>query len=220
MQLLSVSLARSLWFCHVRDFNPKGLNLYTIIIPLLVSSYKFKIFPSVKDVLDETKGVKFENGEFVNSKGDSIIINLSIYADGLVADTISSTDDSDAFLTDILTRLSDELNLPHYDQIIRRRGYFSQLYISTDKPMELINPKLKEISNYLSKNVLGGEVSFELGGISFWPDQANILKPSPFTFERVLNVSFSENRYYSGASLQTEEHLKLLDILETILSGN
>ena len=218
MKLLSVNLARSLWFCPVDELNPRGKSLYHII-PYLIDKYKFKVFPSGKEVPDETKGIKFENGEFLTSTNELISINLTIYTVGLVADSRHSTDESDAFLTNMLINLSSEFSFPHFELIIRRIGYVSQLHISTDKSMELINPKLKKISEYLSNNVKGfGETIFELGGISFWPDQTKINKPFAFTFERVLNVAFSENRYYSAAPLQTDKHLNLLDMLEITLA--
>lgn len=218
MKLLSVNLARSLWFCHVADFNPKGLNVYPIIIPILVSSYKFKKYPSENEVIDETKGVTFENGEFTNDEDITVNVNMTIYSDGLVVDTRSSTKDSDDFLVDILTRFHEELNMPIYDDVIKRRSYLSQLFISTHKSLELINPRLKEISNYLSENVLAGMIPYETGGIHFWPDQTNVIKTSPFIFERTLNVPFSENRYFSAAPLKTDQHLELLIMLENILS--
>lgn len=218
MKLLSVNLARALWFCPVQELNPRGKSLYQII-PYLIDKYRFKVFPSDKEVPDENKGIKFEDGEFLTSANELISINLTIFADGLVADSRYSTDESDAFLTDMLMNLSKDHSFPHHELIIRRTGYVSQLYVSTDKSLELINPRLKKISEYLCNNVKGfGENFFELGGIYFWPDQTLINKPFNFTFERVLNVPFSENRYYTGAPLQTDNHIELLDIIENILS--
>jgi hypothetical protein len=218
MKLLSVNLARALWFCPVQELNPRGKSLYQII-PYLIDKYKFKVFPSDKEVHDENKGIKFENGEFLTSANELININLTIFADGLMADSRYSTDESDAFLTDMLINLSKDYSFPHHESIIRRIGYVSQLYVITDKSLESINPRLKKISEYLSDNVKGfGENIFELGGLYFWPDQTKINKPFNFTFERVLNVPFSENRYYTGAPLQTDKHLELIDTIENILS--
>jgi len=178
------------------------------------------VYPSVNDVVDESKGVKFDHGEFINKDGNPIIINMTVYNDGITADTRSSTDDSDAFLLEILTRLSEDFNLPSYKETLRGIAYASQLYVSTDKSLELINPKLKEISRYLSTNVSSafGGIAFEFGGISFWPDQRMANKPFNFSFERILNVPFPEKRYFSAAPLQTEKHIELLNKLESILS--
>jgi hypothetical protein len=68
----------------------------------------------------------------------------------------------------------------------------------------------------LSSNV-GPDNCFELGGISFFPDQISKTNPAPFRFERLLEVPFIEDRYYSVAPLQTHKHLELLDKLEAIL---
>ena len=218
MKLLSINLARSLWFCPIEELNPRGKSLYNII-PYLIDKYKFKVFPSGNEIPDATKGIKFDDGEFLTSGNELISINLTIYTDGLVADSRFSTDESDAFLTDVLMNLHRDFSFPHFELIIRRIGYVSQLYVNNDKSLELLNPKLKKISEYLSNNVKGfGEILFELGGISFWPDQTNIIKPFGFTFERVLNVAFSENRYYSAAPLQTDKHLNLLDMIEIALA--
>jgi hypothetical protein len=213
MRLLSVNLARSIWLGSILEFNPRGKNLYAAI-PLLVASYKFKTFPSQAEIPDYSKGVKFEEGEFKNSEGDLIAINLTIFTDGIVADTRSSTQDSDAFLLQVLTQLSEQFNLPHFEQIIRKKNYVSQLYVTTRMSLNLINPGFKEAVKYLSENL---SVPFEIGGLSFWVDPSSTLQPFQFSFERALNVPFAEKKYYTVAPLQTEKHIELLEKFETIL---
>jgi hypothetical protein len=216
MKLLSVTLARSLWIGRTEHFNPRGIYLYPIITPLLVESYKFVRVPSAQDALDDSKGIVFGNGAFINRDGVSLAITLTIFPDALVADTRSSTKDSDDFLQEILTRFSEELKLPHYSEIIKRRAYVSGLHVKTDSSLQSLNPALIEIAKYLTEN--NESVHFELGGIHFWPDQSSIIKPGNFIIERILNVPFSENSYYSAAPLQTDKHIELLDKLEQILS--
>lgn len=218
MKLLSIFLARSIWFCPIFDLNPKGKNL-SPALPLLTNTYKFKRVPSLTEIPDFTKGVKFEEGEFKNSEGNEIDLNFTIYNEGFVVDTRSSTKDSDAFLVELLTRLSKDFDLPHYEQVIRKKNYLSQVYISTDKPLELINPKLREVSKYLTDNL---SLHFEIGSFIFLPDPAVVIpamtpNSAPFTFERAINIPFAENRYYSSSGLQTEKHLELLERFETIL---
>lgn len=218
MKLLSVNLARSIWLGPISDFNPRGASLDGILFPFLVNTYKFRKFPPLTEISDLSKGAKFENGEF-NIGGDCpIIVNLTFYNDGVIADTGSSTIHSDAFLEDMYNRFSELFKIPPYQSIIRKVVYVSQLFVSTDKSLEVINPKLKLISEYLSDTVEQGGRVFQLGGISFWPDQVDKVNPVSFSFERTLNVPFSENRYYSTAPLPTDKHLELLDKLESILS--
>jgi len=212
MKLLSINLARSIWLGNLLDFNPKGKSLYPVI-PALINLYKFKKFPSQTDIPDPNEGIKFEEGEFKNSEGNVIGINFNIYTDGLVVDTRSSTQDSDTFLSEVLMRLSEDFNLPGNENIIKRKIYLSQLNITTDNSLDLINPRLKELSKYLSDNL---SYHFETGGIHIWPDQTTTSKPAPFTFERVLNIPFAEKRYFSSAPLPTDKHLELLNKLEKI----
>lgn len=186
---------------------------------VLVQSYNFIKFPTYDDFKKEKKpdSLVFEFGEFQNSNNLSIGIGLTIHPDGFVADTNSSTADADYFLADMLNRVSKAANLPSYKDIIRTNLYLSQLYVTTDKHLDFINPKLNQLSKYLSSNVEENKV-FEVGGLSFWPDQTSKVNPAAFTFERTLNIPFSEKRYYSSAPLPTEKHLELLNKLEKLLS--
>lgn len=216
MKLLSINLARSIWLGQLTDFNPKGRNLYPLLLPLLVDSYKFKKFPLPNEKLDEVKGIKFTEGEFKNKEDEAIIIlDFTIFQDGFNVDSRSSTNDSDDFLREVLTKAHDEFNLTNYEEVIKKKLYLSQMFVSTEKSMTLLNPKLKEVYKYLSENVVGFEkTSFELGTLSFWPDQKPTTNPAPFTLERQVGVPFPQKRYFSTAPLQTEKHWELLNMLE------
>ena len=98
-----------------------------------------------------------------------------------------------------------------------KNNFFILGYVSNNKFLEILNPKLKQISKYLNQNI-GKDKGYQVGGLSFWPDQKNKKPSMPFTIERAIEVPFSENRYYSTSSLQTDQHLELLDKLEKILS--
>jgi hypothetical protein len=215
MNLSAINLARSIWLFPFIEFNPKGKSLYPFM-PEVIEKYKFKKFPSRTEAPDLTKGIIFEEGEFINKIGNIVVLNFTIHNDGLVVDTRSSTDDSDDFLSEILTKISTDYDLPHYEQIIRNKKYVSQLYVTTNKSLELINPKFKKISKYLTGF---SSQHFEMGGLSFWSEQAEKTPSHPFTFERVVNVPFVENRYFSAAGLTTNKHLELLEMLEDVLGG-
>jgi hypothetical protein len=202
------------------DFNPTGKKLGPSIRAYLIDTFKFEKYPTRPDQLDDTKGVVFEDGEFKNRKDEIIKIKLTIFNFGVMGETGSSTTDSDDFLGTFLNQLHENFKISSYKDIIKNKNYYGQLYVSTDKQLELINPKLKEISDYLSKNTIGhGDVHYKLNGLHFWADQLPVVKPPIFTLERQTNVPFSENRYFSAAGLETEKHINLLDRLEAILEG-
>jgi hypothetical protein len=163
-------------------------------------------------------GLKFEYGAFTVDEGRPIAVGLNIFEDGLTAHTNSSTEHSDAFLADLLTRFTDIFQSPHYNEVIKRRTYLSQVYVSTDKSLQTINPKLNKIATFLSQSFEQTKTVFEHGGISFWADPAKGGPLESFSFERAAAVSFAENRYFSRAPLQTSKHLELLNKLEGILS--
>ena len=219
MKLLSVNLAKSLWVGRTQDLNPRGINLYPIITPLLIDSYKFVKIPSAIEALDDSKGITYGGGEFINKEGIPIFVTLTIFSGMLVADTRSSTKDSDDFLDDLLTTFSEKFNLPHYKDILTRKNYVSQLHVKTEKSLQSINPALKEIADYLTENVSDlGTVHFEVGGIHFWPEQNILMKPGVFIFERMLNVPFEEKTYYSRCLSVCNGAPELLDKLEMLLS--
>lgn len=217
MKLLSVNNARSIWLGHLSDLNPCGINLFPAIVPLLVDTYKFIKYPTLQDSSNPKDGLKFEQGSFEESQGFPLSINLTIYNDGIIADSCASTDHTDSFLKDMLTRFDEIFKMSKYEEIINVKKYLSELFVTTSKSLELVNPQLKLISEFLSANVEQDQ-HFEVGGISFFPDQTIKNNPPAFRFERAVNALFSENRYYSLAALQTCKHIELLDKLEAILA--
>ena len=199
------------------DLNPEGVNVNNLIFPFLKETYKFQTTPSPNEFPDPNNSAKFKNGEFrVDDDGHPIIINLTIHNDGLVADTISSTLNSEKFLEDLYIRFSEVLKMPSLQSLLRKKLYLSELYVTIDKELDLINPKLKLISEYLSNTVEQRDWAFRFGGVSFCVDPIKKFVPTPFRFERAIEVPFKENRYYSIAPLPTEKHLELLDKLENL----
>ena len=216
--LLSISMARSIWLFNFTDLNPRGKRIGPSIVTRLVQDYGFAQYPKTAEEMDETKGIQFLRGEFKPESGEPVEISLKIFNFGIVAETRSSTKDSDAFLEEVLGWISKQHDLPPYEEILRSKAYLSEMYIHSAKNLDLINPKLKHIIERLNTEVKGhGKVSYQTSAIAFWNDPS-LNQPFPFRFERVAGVGFVENRYYSVAPLETENHLEILDDLEKILS--
>jgi len=215
MKLLRVVKARSIWLGQVDDINPKGKYIRQEVVRDMVARYKFSIFPDVKKPIDSSSGEVFQEGIFQNKNGDKISVDLTIYRDGLVADTYASTEDSDAFLDDVSNWTARSLNLANYKEIVTKKNYLSIMYVETEKSLTMLNPKLAEILTFLSPKV-GNPV--EPMSLAIGVDEGLERKPIPFRFERAEGVSFSKNRYFSSAPLQTQDHLDLLEEFEKILS--
>src|SRR5580704_17868259 len=102
MQLLSVGLARSIWLFDINELNPTGKSIFPDILAWLGEEYCFQTFPrAIAEIDKEKKGYLFKTGEF-QTGADTINVNLSIFGDGIVAETWASTGKGDSFLEDIL----------------------------------------------------------------------------------------------------------------------
>jgi hypothetical protein len=192
------------------------------IIRPIIEKYTFVQFPAKPEELDLGKGIKFAGGSFQKDPHNDIAIDLTIFNDFIVADTRSSTEDSDAFLDAFLTWIATEIGLAPYQEVLRSRVYLSELWVKTDKSLNILNPKLADFAKRLTSLIVGHEhhpIAFETSGIAFWTDPIIVNPPGPFKFERAENTPFAEYRYYSAAPLQTKDHLEMLTELESILSS-
>lgn len=221
MHLLSVKQARSIWLINAVDLNPRGLNLFGLINPI-VAKYNFKVYPTKLEELvgKEVIEIKFDGGGFQKDPQNNIAITLTIFNDGFVVDTRSSTRDSDAFLDDFLNYLSNEFGLSPYQDVLRSKIYVSELWVKTEKYLNALNPKLANFSKRLTSLIEGHSyhpIAYETSGIIFWTDPIVTNPPTPFRLERMIDRPFAENRYYSVAPLQTDIHLEMLNELEKIL---
>lgn len=215
MELLSVIKARSIWIFDFGELNPRGKRIHNELFQWLREKYSFTKSPSSVDDLDETKALAFLDGIFQASASDVVAIDLKIYSDGFVVDSRSSTKVSDSFIEEVLTNAAKDLGLAYTSKLIQKKLYLSELNVSCKSALQTLNPKLSAFTNKISQ-LVNREV--ELASIGFWSEQKTPGQFFPFRFERKLNAAFSEDRYYSTAPLQTEDHLNLLDELEMILS--
>jgi len=203
MQLLSVNTARAIWLIETKDLNPRGKNIDVGMVEWLKTTYQFQRYPSfpIEDV--ETKGLVFSGGRFLSGTEDDgkekyIYIDLTIFNDGLVANTRSSTKDSDEFLANAIISAAGEFHLAYDPKMIRRKLYLSELDVRTDKSLSLLNPKLEQFEAEISSTFPSSPpTTFDLSAISFGADPSiQQWRPSPFTLERKLNTELAEHRYY------------------------
>lgn len=211
MILSSVAAARAIWLFDVNDLNPKGRYVYDELFPWLVKRYRFAKAPThSRDMVDNAW--EFVDGMFSNSVNVPITVTLRVYGDGLVSETRSSTDDSEAFLADALAAAIEQLGLTFTESMVHRKMYASELNLACDKPLDAINPRMGEFLKTLS-GTLGTKC--ETTSLGFGGEPAG---QAIFRFERKANVPFSQNRYWSLAPVPTSVHLALLEQLEGLLS--
>jgi hypothetical protein len=221
MKLISVTGARSIWLFDINDLNPRGKDVNSELLDFLKEAYFFSKVPKSPTDLDPTKkSLKFEGGRFQIKEEIYISVNLEIYNDGFVADSRSSTRDTDKFVEDLLSLAAKEFSLSYDPSMIRSKMHVSELTVRMDTVLFDLNPKLVNFANTISA-MCGLEVPpFECTLLGFATDLAESrLKPSGFAIERKLGAPFSEKRYYTKAPVHTDEHQELLIELERILSN-
>ena len=218
MQLLNVIRARSIWLADTFDLNPRGKYIGPSIIELLKDNYHFLKYPASPNDLDQNNALVFSQGSFQIKKDLVIAVDLSIYQDGVVADTRSSTKETDTFIENTLSLAVKAFGLEYRSEMIRQKLYVSELTVRPKNPLSGLNSGLLAFANKIT-SLLGeqGTTIYEPASISFWPDPSVTTQQVNFQFERKTNIPFSENRYYSRAPLHTDDHLKLLEEFEDLL---
>lgn len=216
MELLSVATARSVWLFDIAELNPRGKSLFPDLFEWLEAEYHFEKAPKSTADLDETKAFAFSRGTFQVEEEIFVDVELKIYNDGLVANTWSSTRETDVFLESVLKSSAEEFNLAYKPEVIRRKMYLSELNVRSLENLIGISPILGQFANKITELLPGGtRLSFEVGGLIVSGVQSMTpLVISPFRFERKLNTSPDEHKYYSTAPLHTNDHLALLDWFE------
>ena len=211
MIVTSVAAARAIWLFDVMDLNPQGRYIYDQLFPWLVERYQFAQAPShSRDQVENAW--EFMDGKFVNPADTPINVRLRIYNDGLVSETQSSTDDSEAFLADALTAAVRELGLTFTGSMVHRRMYASELNLTCDKRLDAVNAGMREFLNAVSEacGMKCEPTSLAFGGEP--PSQP------AFRFERRAGMPFSQNKYWSIATVSTSVHLALLERLEAMFT--
>lgn len=220
MELLNIIRARAIWLIYIQDINPHGKNINAYIIDWLRNKYKFLKCPSSIHERNEGGALVFSDGEFKSKTGSNISVDLAIYNDGFIADTRSSTKDTELFIEDALYSLVKDFGLFYKPDMLRKKLYVSELTLRTDRQLNNINPRMQAfVRKIISMIGTDDPGLMELSSLSFWWDFRSSNGQSHFQFERAAGIPFSERRYYSRAPLHTEDHLSLLNEFEDLLLG-
>ncbi len=221
MARLNVITARSIWLCDIDELNPQGKSVQAEFLEWLKDNYHFTKSPTSMDELDENKGLVFQNGQFQIREEFFIGVDITIFLDGLVAQTRSSTRDTDRFLDDAIQEAVREFGFAFSSNTIRQKLYVSELNLRCEKKLDTLNYGLTSICGRISQLISEPKnLPFQTASVGLWPVfEASRTVVPPFQFERKVGASFAENRYYSRAPLQTEDHLTILNEFETLLVG-
>jgi hypothetical protein len=215
MQLSAVTLARYIGFVETFDLNPRGKVFFPEILKALVERCHFQKFPREYSELDEQKGVDFLDGKW----GEVTVDKVTIYRDGILIDTRSTTADSERILHEALSWAASEFGITYRPEMIKRRAYVSNLTFYSQTPLlTVLNPTLSRLSDRVGRavsEIFRRDFEYETTGITVHYDLSLRQIPvAAFTIQRRLQTPFSENKYFSEAPLPTDLHWTLLQEFE------
>jgi hypothetical protein len=221
MRIIAVDSARTTWLFPLVEINPTGKSL-TDVFTQLKQKYNFKKAPEhMFDVDPAKKGLIFEQGEFVNRDIVPVVVKLSVFTDGLVADCWSSTRDTEDFLKDLMVWLKTEHGLSLPSDRVHKTIYLSELTVTTDKHLAPIHSKMATFAKLVSEKVAASSrpnPGYTFGGFSLWARNFDQTGAAPqYRFELKLGSKLEDRRFYTAAPVSTEDHLVLLNEQEKLL---
>jgi len=231
MKIKNVKLARSIWLFDLQDLNPSGKDIAEDLFEWIKDSYNFSVAPDLQTLVAAARtnpavagnqplstGAVFERGHFQAREEVFIEISkLTLYSDGIVIDTPSSTKDGDQFARDLLQSAAGEFSLAYDEETVRKRIYLSELVVRSEISLDRINPRLAAFAKRISEAFPDDtKPQFQLAGLQYWSEPNDVGTHKIFTLERQAGKTFVERRYYSQAPLPTNDHFRLLEELERI----
>jgi hypothetical protein len=200
------------------DLNPRGKVFFPQVLEALVERCHFQKFPKEYSELDERKGVDFLEGKW----GDITINKLTLYQDGILVDTCSSTADSERILHEALLWAASQFGVTYRPEMIKRNAYLSDLTFYSETPfLTILNPALSALADRVGRalgEIRNDDFTYEPSGFTAHYDQSLKQIPiAPFTVQRRLQTPFCENKYFSEAPLPTDLHWKLLEEFEAAI---
>lgn len=214
MELVAITLARITALVQLHAWDPFGKTSTLEAIRALGDKYSFAKVPRTFAELDPQKGIELAEGRL----DDIVVDKITVYVNGLMVDTRSSTDNSEKVLNSLL-----ELVHQAFGATIRpvRRTFTSQLVFKSDLRLASLNPALEKIAERVTTNAsadMKHAFRFEPTAILINTDLSQTkIAPSVFSVERLAETPFTENTYFSVAPMKTSDHLDLVREFESAL---
>ena len=213
MNLLKIVSGQVIRFMTVAP--SEGQTLYGVnLVRAFEARYGFLASPKTVEDFNLNNGITFRHG-FFNRK--TVVGQVKIYNNGILAEGAASTDEFFDFISDVVEWASTEAgisvvpdpdNTPLYHSIVHAEVNIDlgKYVIAVTPILALIDEKLRSYGSYIP--------NFQITGITL---QSSIQgrTPTPFNIERLVNVPFESNIYFSTSSLKTSDHLEVLAAIES-----
>ena len=213
MKLLSIETSRVTELFQAA--RPQGQLYLPKVAAELVERYSFAGAPQSLAELTGNR-IEFSHGVFE----DTAIEKLEIYSDGVAISAKSNSNLIEAFLEDLVMWLEHDLAMTRVKSRSVTRFYDSEIIVELDPRVLNVLEPLSNVSTAVSNMILentGLEVDYSALGFAFSCEQVSMkgMTPSSFRIERRLASEFKLNQFVAQAPLKTDQHLELLETIET-----
>lgn len=229
MELKSYLLGRIVVFASVDEILPEQGIHVPDILPAITQKYNFAFSPTLLDSIEATrdKGFKFEAGKLASPHGEEWPIqDFTIWPDGLSVGAYT-TESAEAFLRDLLAWGGQTFGLRSTLDALPMRAYKSQLSVefnhSLSHTLQVLQPMCAAFNDSLRRTYKSEFPPTEPITVKIGYD--NAIAPAafkifaPLMIERRENHRFADdNVFFCEAPLPTQEHIKLLEQFEAILT--
>jgi hypothetical protein len=211
MEVISTITARAIFMFELDALNPVGRKTPAESNQLLQARYGFVNYPKSLSDVTADKGAEFLSGRM----GDIAIEKVTLFHNGIVVDTRSSTENSENVLLDILDQAQKTLGSK---VIVTRKHFVSQFVFKSAMRFEKLNPVLTKIGKVVGEELSRGlrqPYIVEPSAVKVTADITQVrVSPALFTIERREDTPFSEDTYFASAPLRTLVHMELVEEFE------
>jgi hypothetical protein len=199
------------WLVKPDEIRPQKGIVVVDAVKRVAEAFKFAGVPM--SLPGPNDGYTFREGGIPTADGPVAIREFTIFTDGISVEVYSSTNDLQLVLNQILDLMwelgfSEPVTPPKY--MIQ-----SMITFETDANLNNLAAAFDPITKAISE-VTGAEAPHELKTIEYTVD-SNIVPPlgsKVFRLERRANEPFSSNRWFSFTNATTDDHIKILELIE------
>jgi hypothetical protein len=224
MEIISHLLGREIRVLSIDEVIPMGGVFLPDVIEKISKHYSFQGTPVLnrppREVFSE--GMKFEMGKLALEDRDIPIQQLTFFNDAILVNAFTSAD-ARVILNDVFSWGQSAFGLRPLPEG-RQRLYGSQFVAKLHGLGDFVRNHqgiLAAIQNQM-KRVYDIEDSLYARTLQFDYDRQllpKVFEPLPaFVIELKANMPYSEDAYFCQMPLPTEQHVELLQLLETMVS--
>ncbi len=195
----------------------------------LQQRYTFRQIPTIQELTNPPAG---QPASFVwgkkTLKGREITVarleamNYPALATTIMVSTATSTDDCDLVLEDLIKWVSETFHLD--TKPVFPTNYLTQLEVQLEKRIKdhlrFLESAGRSITQSLKKYGFAACPDYEPTAFSMYYDTGKLTNPptfaTAFSLERRVGVPFEEDKYFSQAPLKNQDHIAMLNELETL----